>query len=142
VVSQQARRRQVERRAEKLFSRLDVGGRGRTWPRRRIGSAGDVRPGGLVCSRRCDGHPPSDRVPAKPTRSSWGIKVVPEISLALAIYGMAGWIYVGLCALVAPATLALPLTHLIPWLREDTSGVLSFIVSFLGFISYRISRRT
>jgi hypothetical protein len=86
--------------------------------------------------------PPSDGVTAKPTRSGWGIKVVREISLALAIYGMAGWIYVGLCALVAPATLALPLTHLMPWLREDTSGVLSFIVSFLGFISYRISRRT
>lgn len=48
----------------------------------------------------------------------------------------------GLSALVAPATLALPLTHLMPWLREDTSGVLSFIVSFLGFVSYRISRRT
>jgi hypothetical protein len=54
---------------------------------------------------------------------------------------MAAWIYVGLCALVAPATLALPLTHLIPSLREDTAGVLSFIVSFLGFIGYRITRR-
>jgi hypothetical protein len=54
---------------------------------------------------------------------------------------MAGWIYVGLCALVAPTTLELPLTHLVPSLREDTAGVLSFIVSFLGFISYRITRR-
>lgn len=86
--------------------------------------------------------PGSEGVTAKPTRSGWGIKVVREISLALAIYGMAGWVYVGLCALVAPATLALPLTHLMPWLREDTSGVLSFIVSFLGFISYRIGGRT
>lgn len=68
-------------------------------------------------------------------------KVVREISLALAVYGMAGWIYVGLCALVAPATLELPLTHLMPSLREDTAGVLSFIVSFLGFLSYRITRR-
>jgi hypothetical protein len=54
---------------------------------------------------------------------------------------MAGWIYVGLCALVAPQTLALPLTHLVPALREDTAGVLSFIVSFAGFVSYRIARR-
>jgi hypothetical protein len=76
-----------------------------------------------------------------PARGGWGIKVVREISLALAVYGMAGWIYVGVCALVAPATLALPLTHLVPSLREDTSGVLSFIVSFLGFISYRMTRR-
>jgi len=83
----------------------------------------------------------SSGVVARPTRGGWGATVVREISLALAVYGMAAWIYVGLCALVAPATLALPLTHLIPSLREDTFGVLSFIVSFLGFISYRITRR-
>lgn len=75
---------------------------------------------------------------ARPGR---GVKVVREVSLALAVYGMAGWIYVGLCALVAPQTLALPLTHLVPALREDTAGVLSFIVSFVGFVSYRIARR-
>lgn len=76
-----------------------------------------------------------------PARGGRGVKLVREISLALAVYGLAGWIYVGLCALVAPQTLALPLTHLLPWLREDTSGVLSFIISFLGFISYRMTRR-
>lgn len=80
-------------------------------------------------------------VAARRTRRGWSATVVREISLALAVYGMAGWIYVGLCALVAPATLALPLTHLIPSLREDTFGFLSFIVSFLGFIFYRITRR-
>jgi hypothetical protein len=78
---------------------------------------------------------------ACPTRAGRRIKIVKEISLALAVYGMAGWVYVGLCALVAPQTLALPLTHLAPSLREDTAGVLSFVVSFLGFISYRIARR-
>jgi hypothetical protein len=80
-------------------------------------------------------------VAAGSARGGRGARVVREISLALAVYGMAGWIYVGLCALVAPATLELPLTHLVPSLREDTSGVLSFIVSFLGFTSYRITRR-
>ena len=78
---------------------------------------------------------------ARPASGSRRVKIVREISLALALYGMAGWIYVGLCALVAPQTLALPLTHLAPSLREDTAGVLSFIVSFLGFIFYRITRR-
>ncbi len=76
-----------------------------------------------------------------PARGGWGVKAVRELSLALAVYGMAGWIYVGICALVAPQTLALPLTHLMPWLREDTSGVISFMVSFLGFICYRMTRR-
>ena len=78
---------------------------------------------------------------ARAVRGGLGIKVVREVSLALAIYGMAGWVYVGLCALVAPQTLALPLTHLVPSLREDTVGALSFIVSFLGFIAYRITRQ-
>ena len=76
------------------------------------------------------------------TRSRRSLTVVREVSLALAVYGMAGWIYVGLCALVAPTTLALPLTHLMPWLREDTAGVLSFIVSFLGFVCYRLTSRS
>ncbi|MGD0556915.1 MAG: hypothetical protein ABSA93_18295 [Streptosporangiaceae bacterium] len=75
-------------------------------------------------------------------QTSRGRKIVTEVSLALAIYGMIGWIYVGICALVAPQTLALPLTHLLPHLREDTSGALSFIVSFAGFVSYRLTRRS
>jgi hypothetical protein len=75
----------------------------------------------------------------QPARGGWGIKLVREISLALAIYGMAGWIYVSICALAAPQTLALPLTHLLPGLREDTSGVLSFLLSFFAFIAYRLT---
>lgn len=71
----------------------------------------------------------------------WGIKIVREVALALAVYGMAGWIYVAICALVAPRTLALPLTHLVPSVREDTSGVVSFIVSFLGFVTFRLVRQ-
>lgn len=74
-------------------------------------------------------------------RGGRGVRIVREVSLALALYGLAGSAYVGLCALVAPQTLSLPLTHLAPFLREDTAGVLSFIVSFLGFISYRLTRR-
>lgn len=67
-------------------------------------------------------------------------KFVRELSLAVAIYGMAGWIYVALSAIIVPRTLSLPLTHLLPHVREDTSGVASFILSFLAFISYRLSR--
>ena len=69
-----------------------------------------------------------------------GVKAVSELSLAIALYGMAGWIYVALCALTAPDTLKLPLTHLLPSLREDTSGVISFVFSFVGFLIYRLTR--
>jgi hypothetical protein len=76
-----------------------------------------------------------------PSRGSRKVKLIREVSLALAIYGIIAWAYVGICALVQPSSLALPLTHLLPGLREDTSGVLSFIASFLGFISYRMTRQ-
>jgi hypothetical protein len=52
---------------------------------------------------------------------------------------MAGWIYVALCSLT-PQTLSLPLTHVLPYLREDTAGVASFILSFLGFVCYRVTQ--
>ena len=67
------------------------------------------------------------------------VRTVRELFLATAVYGMVGWIYVAICSLAAPATLPLPLTHLLPWLREDTSGVLSFIVSFVCFSAYRMT---
>lgn len=112
----------------------------RTSPRT-LASVGAVGPGPVGDLGRRGTRAQGSDAAAGPTRGGRGVRVVREISLALAIYGMAGWIYVGLCALVAPTTLELPLTHLVPSLREDTAGVLSFIVSFLGFISYRITRR-
>ena len=71
---------------------------------------------------------------------SLGIRALTELSLSLAIYGMVGWIYVAICGLVAPDTLHLPLTHLLPHLREDTSGVISFVISFCAFVVYRVIR--
>lgn len=83
-----------------------------------------------------------DRAGMTPAHRSRGAKVLREVSLAVAIYGMIGWVYVAICALTAPDTLALPLTHLVPWLREDTSGVISFVLSFVAFVIYRMTRPT
>lgn len=69
-------------------------------------------------------------------------RLIKEFSLAVTVYGMITWVYVAICALVAPSSLALPLTHLLPYLREDTSGALSFGLSFVGFVTYRLSRRS
>jgi hypothetical protein len=67
-------------------------------------------------------------------------RLLRELSFSLAVYGMVGWVYVAICGLVSPNTLHLPLTHLFPHLREDTSGVISFMVSFVGFVIYRVLR--
>jgi hypothetical protein len=76
------------------------------------------------------------------TRRSTGVRILAVISLSLAIYGMVEWIYVAVCSLVIPDVLPLPLVHLLPFLREDTSGFISFILSFLGFTVYRFLRET
>jgi uncharacterized membrane-anchored protein len=66
-----------------------------------------------------------------------GGDLIKALSLGLMIYGMVLWIYVAICALVVPDTLKLPLTHLVPFIREDTSGGLAFALSFCGFVIYR-----
>jgi uncharacterized membrane-anchored protein len=80
------------------------------------------------------------RAARDPSSRGLGIKILTALSLAIAIYGLAEWLYVAVCSLVIPTVLPLPLTHLLPFLREDTSGVLSFALSFLGFAIYRILR--
>jgi hypothetical protein len=82
----------------------------------------------------------SDRTVGRPADRSRGVKIFRQLSLAVAVYGMIEWIYVAVCSLVVPDTLVLPLTHVLPGLREDTSGVICFVLSFLGFVSYRMTR--
>jgi hypothetical protein len=67
--------------------------------------------------------------------------IFESIALGVAVYGLLLWIYVAICGIVVPDTLALPLTHLVPDLREDTSGFLGFGISFVGFVCYRVSTR-
>jgi hypothetical protein len=85
-------------------------------------------------------RPDSNKAARKSLNRSRGINVLTAFALSVAIYGMAEWIYVAVCAQVAPDTLHLPLTHLLPSLREDTSGVLGFLISFAGFLTYQMVR--
>ena len=62
------------------------------------------------------------------------------LALAFAVYGVAGWVYVVIVSLVAPQTLPLQLTHLSTWPRTDTFGEASFVVSFVAFIVFRMTR--
>jgi hypothetical protein len=69
------------------------------------------------------------------------IRIVNVVALAFAVYGFAAWVYVALVALILPRTLPLQLTHLASWPRTDTFGEISFIVSFVAFITYMLTRR-
>lgn len=53
---------------------------------------------------------------------------------AVRIYSLYGAFYVMLSALVHPNTLPLSFTHLTPWIREDTAGIVMFAISFVSSV--------
>ena len=68
-------------------------------------------------------------------------RVYNSIFLAVARRdGFAAWVYVAATALAQPQTLPLQLTHFARWPRTDTFGELSFVLSFVAFVAYRLTR--
>jgi hypothetical protein len=66
---------------------------------------------------------------------------VAECALGvIAVYTFLAWVYVALCALVAPETLHLPLIHLLAWPHEDTFGVMCFVLSFVSALGWQLLR--
>jgi len=54
------------------------------------------------------------------------------------VFGLLGWIYIVLNAEIHPITLAMPLTHFLPYPREDTFGAFSFFVSLISFFIWNL----
>jgi hypothetical protein len=63
-------------------------------------------------------------------------KILRAVTLTGAIYGFAGWFYIAENAAFHPNTLSLPLTHLLPYPREDTFGAFCFAVSIICCFTY------
>jgi len=72
----------------------------------------------------------------KTFRSILVIKVIGEM---LFIYGLLGWIYGVAIQFYRPTWLPSGISHLFPWLRLDTFTILSFLVSALGFLIWRLA---
>lgn len=66
------------------------------------------------------------------------MKIIKALSLTLFIFGLFGWLYIVLNSAVHMETLSLPLTHLLPYPREDTAGIVSFLVSMVSFFVWNI----
>ncbi len=64
------------------------------------------------------------------------LKVAGEF---LFLFGLLGWIYGVLIQLIHPEILSMGLSHLIPWIRVDTFTILSFAVSAIGFLVWRLT---
>jgi len=60
----------------------------------------------------------------------------------LFLYGLLGWIYGVLVQLTHPEWVPLQLSHLTPWIRVDTFTMLSFVVSAVGFIIWRMTKES
>lgn len=72
-------------------------------------------------------------------RSERSLALVRRLAVGAVVYGTASWLYISANSLAHPETLLLPLTHLAGHPREDTYGLLCFIVSFLGMLTFQLT---
>lgn len=67
-------------------------------------------------------------------------KLIRSISLTFFLFGLLGWIYIVLNSEIHPETLSWPLTHLLPYPREDTFGSICFLISMISFFVWNLAR--
>ena len=75
-------------------------------------------------------------------KKSWllSIIVIKGVGELLFLFGFLGWVYGVLVQLIHPEWLPLGLSHLVPWIRVDTFTIISFVVSAVGFLIWRLTR--
>ena len=73
------------------------------------------------------------------TNHSIIVAIIKVIGQALFLYGLLGWTYGVLINITHPQWLPLHLSHLTTWIRTDTFTILSFILSALGFIIWKLT---
>jgi len=64
-------------------------------------------------------------------------KVIGEL---LFLYGLLSWADGVVVQFTHPEWLPVPVSHLLLWIRTDTFTILSFMVSALGFIIWRLTK--
>jgi hypothetical protein len=69
------------------------------------------------------------------------MKFVEAFLCTVWLYGLMGGVYICVNAWVHPQTLPLQLTHLTPWIREDTFGMVCFTCSALAFFGLEMVKK-
>jgi hypothetical protein len=67
------------------------------------------------------------------------VEVVGEV---LFVYRLLGWIYGLTIQLTHPMWLPSGLSHLTTWIRVDTFAIVSFLLSILGFFTWRLAKES
>ena len=65
-------------------------------------------------------------------------KLIERIALTIFVFSLLGGIYIILVSFFRAETLTIQLSHLTPWIREDTFGILSWITSFFSFLIWNL----
>lgn len=65
-------------------------------------------------------------------------KILKILGQTAFLFGLLGWIYGVLIQITHPEFLTTTLSHLTTWIRVDTFTMVSFFVSIVGFILWRI----
>lgn len=65
------------------------------------------------------------------------LRLAKALSFTIFVFGFGGWFYIAENAVFHPVTLSLPLTHLLPFPREDTFGAICFAVSLIACVVWR-----
>lgn len=66
------------------------------------------------------------------------IKVIQAASRTLFVFGLVGFSYIAANAVFHPESLSWPLTHFLPFPREDTFGAICFAVSFVSYFVWNM----
>jgi hypothetical protein len=69
------------------------------------------------------------------------MNVIRSLFFTLFVFGLLGWIYIVFNSEVHPVTLAWPLTHFLPYPREDTFGALCFGTSMISFFVWNVIKK-
>jgi len=67
-------------------------------------------------------------------------KIIERITLTIFVFSLLAGIYIILVSFFRTETLTIQLSHLTPWIREDTFGILSWIISFFSFLIWNLIR--
>jgi hypothetical protein len=81
----------------------------------------------------------TDRL-ADPVHANRRLSVIPAVLGTIALYGIVAWAYIAGNAIRHPYTLSHPLTHLVPWPREDDFGAACFAASAIAYFLFRLTQ--
>jgi hypothetical protein len=68
------------------------------------------------------------------------MKYLQAASFTVFVHCFAGWVYIAGNAVFHPESLSWPLTHLLPFPREDTFGIICFALSIVSLFTYMVLR--